>query len=610
VQKLAEKLDQWTSQFKLQTKLLVTFYMISFVPLLATAAFFYFASTKSLEEEVGASLIQTTRQVDERLSSNVEEMAHLTKFIYYDQNTQSFLHWKDPADQSIIASLQELRSFLEYIVAHRPHLNSVYLVNDFGRSIFGNKDIVKMNYDFPSDSWYKEVIKDTDFRLMPAHPQNYGNGEPVVTYGGRLFQVSDLEESGTLLMDFDPEYFSTITESIRVGKTGEVFMLTPDGNAVIKNDKEHLGYYDHLMELNTLEKESGYLLTRIEGVQTLVGFSTSKSTGWKIIGVVPFAEVSGKIKTIRNGVLIFSILATLFILLVSKYLSHAITRPLLQLQDYMGRVETGDFSPRVPLERKDEFGTLTRKFNHMLERLEILKDKVYMSELRETKLQLLNRESELKALQMQINPHFLYNTLNTMKCVGEVYEVKEVAEMSEGLAEMFRYSIDNEKYKTLQDELEHVKAYLQIIQVRYPERVCCHFDISQSVSLVPVLKLILQPLVENALEHGLIPKGDKGNIWINAFQEKNQLVVKVSDDGVGIEEQRLIEIKQKLAERLTGISNSTLLSGHIGLDNVHQRLYLNYGEEGFLKVDSERENGTTVEIRLPIEEVGKGKQHV
>lgn len=611
MKRLAVRLDRWTSQIKLQPKLLITFYVVSFVPLITTAAFFYFASTKSLEEEVGASLIQTTRQVDERLSSFVEEMDQLAKIIHFDRNVQTFLSWEDPADLSMISSLQELRLFLEPIVNHRTHLNSVYLINDYGRMIFLSKDIAKIEYDFSKDTWYKNVVKQTEFRLLPAHPQDYVRGESVVTFAGRLFQMADLKERGTLLLDFNPQFFSDMTDSIRVGKTGSVFMLSPEGKAVIKNNEKSKELIEHLKILSILEKDSGYLLTRIEGVQTLVGFSTSRSTGWKIIGVVPFQEVSGKIETIRKGVLIFALLGSFFILLVSKYLSKAITSPMLQLQEHMRLVEKGDFASRVPMDRGDEFGILTKRFNHMLDRLQKLKEEVYTAELRETQLQLLNRESELKALQMQINPHFLYNTLNTMKCVGEVYDVKEVTEMSEGLAEMFKYSIDNDKYKSLREEIDHVKAYMQIILVRYPGRIRCHFDIPPMLTGIPVLKLILQPLIENAIEHGLIPKGEEGNIWISARQEKVGLVLRVSDDGVGITDHRLIEIKQKLDEKIIADNpDPNLLSGHIGLYNVKQRLYLNYGKKGMLLVDSHLHHGTVIEIRLPIDEDWEEDKHV
>ncbi|WP_134698595.1 sensor histidine kinase [Ammoniphilus sp. YIM 78166] len=609
MRRLAERLDRWTSQIKLQPKLLITFYFVSFVPLFTTAAFFYFAMTESLEEEVGTSLVLTTRQVDERLSSFVEETTHLAKILHFDPNVQELLGWEDPSDLSVIPSLQELRRSLEPIVYHRAHLRSIYVINDYGRYIYSGKNMGKLDYDFEGDPWYKEVVKDKDFRLLAVHPQQYVLGAPVVSFAGRLYHNLDFKQRGTLLFDFDPEYFSSMIDSIRVGKTGSFFMVSPEGQPVIQMEEKNHGLIEQLMKLSILEKKNGYLLTQIEGVQTLVGFSTSRTTGWKIIGVVPFQEVSGKIEAVRYGVVIFSLIATLFILLFSKYLSRAITRPMFQLQRYMGRVEKGDFSTRVPTDRGDEFGMLTNRFNHMLERLQQLKEEVYLAEIRETKLQLLNRETELKALQMQINPHFLYNTLNTMKCVGEVYDVKEVSEMSEGLAEMFRYSIDSDKYKLLSEELDHVKAYLQIIQVRYPERIQCHFDIPQDLKGVSVLKLILQPLVENAIEHGLIPKSEQGGIWISAKRTKDGMSLLVRDNGVGIPEHRLMEIKQKLSGE-AGDEDQNLLSGHIGLHNVQQRLLLNYGSNGKLTVESDQVQGTRVEIHIPLDKESEGDYRV
>jgi two-component system sensor histidine kinase YesM len=167
---------------------------------------------------------------------------------------------------------------------------------------------------------------------------------------------------------------------------------------------------------------------------------------------------------------------------------------------------------------------------------------------------------------------------------------------------MFRYSIDTEKYKQLRQEVDHVQAYIQIIQVRYPERIRCHYEIPEHLDDQPVLKLILQPLVENAIEHGLIPKGTYGNIRITAEADRNELILRVEDDGVGMTFNRLQEIKKTLGglgeEHL---DDEKLLAGHVGLVNVSQRLYLNYGELGRLSIESNHQAGTVVEIRLPMD---------
>jgi two-component system sensor histidine kinase YesM len=453
------------------------------VPLLITAAFFYFTLTQSLEEEVGASMVQTTRQVDERINSFTEETTHLANIIQFDANTQEFLSWKDASDLSVVPNLQALRNLITTITNQRTHLRGIYVVNDYGRFLYASQDMANMGFHFLNDPWYREVMQQKGFRLVPAHEQNYAGKASVVTFAGRIFKVSDLRESGTLLFDFDTEYFQNMIDTIRVGKTGSVYLISQAGKSAVADNGKEQELIEQLNALPAFQREQGYLLTRVKGVNTLVGYSTSETTGWKIVAAVPFNEVSGKIKALKWAVLILVCVAIGVILIMAKYLSQVITNPMVRLTEYMKRVEKGDLSARVPVERGDELGLLTRRFNLMLEQVQNLQEVVYHSEIRETKLQLLNRESELKALQMQINPHFLHNTLNTMKCVGEVHDVKEVAIMSESLAEMFRYSIDTEKYKQLRQELDHVQAYIQIIQVRYPERIGCYYDIRSILTI-------------------------------------------------------------------------------------------------------------------------------
>ena len=347
-----------------------------------------------------------------------------------------------------------------------------------------------MDFDFLADPWYQEIVSEEGFGLLPVHQQNYGRGESVITFAGRLFKVSDLKEGGTLLLDFDQQYFANMIDNIRIGQTGAVTIITEDGSAVISQSGVAQATINQLLEQLDFAQDSGYLLTTVEGVTTLAAFSTSQPTGWKIIALVPFHEVSGKIEQLTWTIFILLFLAIVFILILARYLSRTLTNPMRELAQYMKQVEKGDLDVRVPMDRGDEFGLLSSRFNHMLDQVQELQEAVYLSEIRETKLQLLNRETELQALQMQINPHFLHNTLNTMKCVGEVYDVQEVSTMSEGLAEMFKYSVDMEKYKPLKEEINHVKAYIQIIQVRYPDRIRCDFDIPEELEDLEVLKLI------------------------------------------------------------------------------------------------------------------------
>ncbi|GAE28750.1 sensor histidine kinase [Halalkalibacter hemicellulosilyticus] len=607
--KLINKIDQWTSNILVHPKLLVTFYIVSLLPLAIVSSFMYVNSTQALKEELGSHIVETSRQVDLRMNSFIGEMGALSRIVHFDPDVQRFLNLKDQTEPTSLSWQLDLRHFLRNIVSHREYLWSVFLINDHGGVIYYSEDFVnpvfaswwhqiELDHDFHHDPIYQKIVREKEFLLYQPHKSDYYNGDYVVTFGGRLYQLN--KERGTLLFNFDPDYFASMSNSIHLGDTGYVAIFSEEGDLLFEHDKVTENLIDDLPEFNILKEESGYELVDLGGEQTLIAINTSENTGWKYIGVVPFHEVSGKISSIQNGIYLMAVTSLVIIFVFSKYLARVITRPLFTLQNYMKRAEQGNLSLRVPLEREDEFGMLTRAFNRMIERLELLRDKVYVSEIKHMKLQLLNRESELKTLQMQINPHFLYNTLNTMKCVGEVYNVKEVSEMSESLSDMFRYSIDQDKFKLFEEEINHVKAFLKIIQIRFPNQVDCHFDIDSSLFNLPVLKLILQPIVENAVEHGITPKASRGIINISARKESDGLLIEIVDDGIGMSDTKLKELQDTIYKKTDSNQGITMNSSHIGLSNVHQRLTLSYHGSGGLEIDSEYQTGTTVTVRIPI----------
>jgi sensor histidine kinase YesM len=280
---------------------------------------------------------------------------------------------------------------------------------------------------------------------------------------------------------------------------------------------------------------------------------------------------------------------------VSGAFSKALTTPLFKLQHAMRKAETGNYGVRIQLSGKDEFGRLGGHFNRMLQELDVLQQEVLNTRLREFQQQLHRKDSELIALRAQINPHFLYNTLNTMTCIGEVHNVQEVALLSSSLAHMFQYGISGEHFATLREEMEQVNAYLAIMRTRYLDRFEMNVSIPAYTLEVRVLKMMLQPLVENAFQYGLERK-PHGRIDIIAVIREEELVVTVMDDGAGMDEATLAKLKALLDPlRLS----EKIATDHIGLYNVQKRLQLHYEGRAYLDIASEQDRGTVVTIHIP-----------
>jgi two-component system sensor histidine kinase YesM len=584
-------------------KLFLVFCLVSLIPLLITVLAFHKSASNALEEELGANTAEILKQVDSRLSSFILETQRMINMIQYGEATINFMDLKELNDELYtIQTYGEVRKLLWSISNLRSYLAGIYIINDHGLTVYANPDnrIVQTDYDFSSKDWYQEIRNNKTFRIYPVRKQDYLDGQPVVSFAGRIFDLNRNQDRGTLLINFNPDVITSMSKDIQLGQTGYVFLMTPDGQRVSPTGKFPVGLIDQPLFSEALKQESGHLILAFEGVRTMVSFYTSPVTGWKIVGVVPFEEIAGGIRNVQVVLYFIVVLAVALTAILSIILSRAITKPLKQLEQNMRRVESGNFTAAVvEIWSGDEIGRLGRRFNRMVSELERMREEIYLSELREYKLGMLHKEAELKALQAQINPHFLYNTLNTITCIGEVHEVEEISIISGCLAKMFKYSISPNHYASLSEELEHVNAYMTIIGFRFRERIQYRLDVPADLMNAKVVKLTVQPLVENSVNHGLGPRVGPGSIRVNITANDGVLMIRIEDDGLGMSEEQLNEITCRLQAQV-GLLETTATE-HIGLLNVRQRLSMHYAERGEICLDSSKGQGTVVEIRIPLE---------
>jgi sensor histidine kinase YesM len=291
-------------------------------------------------------------------------------------------------------------------------------------------------------------------------------------------------------------------------------------------------------------------------------------------------------------VFIVGLITMLLIAAVSYYLSYQITLPLNNMMRKMHRVELGDLQARMEYTGKNEFGRLSRTYNYMLDSISRLINEVYESKLAE-------KNAQLSALHAQINPHFLYNTLNTMKSISRLRGIEEVAEISESLAGLFQFSMKNlHQPVSLAEEVDHINNYFKILQHRFGSRLELQCDIPMELLQASILKLSIQPLIENAVNHGLRRMKTGGCIKIRAVKGDGILTITVMDNGEGMNEEKWLRLNIALESSQTIHPSND--SGHgIGLYNIHQRVQLYYGKEYGLQLFSKPGQGTTVKLTIP-----------
>jgi two-component system, sensor histidine kinase YesM len=282
-----------------------------------------------------------------------------------------------------------------------------------------------------------------------------------------------------------------------------------------------------------------------------------------------------------------------FTFLISVLFGRRITKPILDLYKTVNRIKRGDFSLRVPVKRNDEIGRIAMNFNAMQDELQHLIEGKYMYQI---KLQ----EMELAMLYSQINPHFLYNTLDSIKAMADYYKVEDIGVMAQSLADMFRYNTKNrDDIVTLQEELVQIEAYMTIQRIRFEDKLDFETRIEEELYGFPMLKMTLQPLVENAVFHGIERKRGKGTIRIEARRKNGEVIISVADNGVGISEKRLAELTSRLRPSLLSEpSPEPSGAGGIGVSNVYSRYSIRYGHQARFLIESKKGQGTCVTLRL------------
>ena len=333
----------------------------------------------------------------------------------------------------------------------------------------------------------------------------------------------------------------------------------------------------------------GSYFSSFEGRDRLTIIQTVEQTRWRIVGVAFMDELLEPLKPFRITLALILVASVVAATLLSNSISKRITKPLRKLEMDMRKVQDGDFSITETSGGSAEVASLSQSFQIMIRRIEDL-----MEEVRKTEA--VKRQRELDALQAKINPHFLYNTLDSVVWMAETGNSQGVVKMVTALASLFRISIaKGHDTITLKEELAHVESYLDIQSMRYKDKFRFEIDLPKELENAPTIKLIIQPIVENSIYHGIKYLQDEGLIRISAREGADgTIVIAVSDNGIGMTPDVLSTLLDKSSER------KHITDGNgIGIINIDERIKLSYGERYGLSIASEPDEGTTVEITIP-----------
>lgn len=542
------------------------------------------------------------------LNSYLEEVDSIAKNVNYNYYLQDYLETviKEEDDYVDSGIGKNMRSYEMSSQAFSDTLLSRADISSI--MIFGKKKMLlnrsmytyqKVALDYSKLDWYaKAVAKPQDAIITgPNRHSFFDTDDEVISLSREVQSYENGTFRGVILINLNMNKITEICNSFQEKQENFICIINDKGELVYEqqNGRERFAFdeKENRQELNTAlgkTKESCFRLN-YRGEKYLVTRTDMKTTGWTLVSMVPYKSVMAETMAI-SGVMILAVAITLIVtLLLLNRILTGVVKPLKKLEKYMVQVNPDNMDQRMEILTDDEIGHLSMKFNQMMDRIRNLKEQVI--EEQEDK-----RRYELQALQAQINPHFLYNTLDSIIWMAETNDSNIVA-MTEALAKLFRISLNkgNEEI-SLERELEHVKNYLIIQSMRYADKFTYEISAEPGVERCRTIKLILQPIVENCIYHGIKKKRGTGKITIRAYRREQNLIIEVSDDGCGMPE----EICRKILS--DEIESEDISGSGIGVKNVNERIQLRFGKKYGLSYSSEEGVGTTVTYVLPYNEGG------
>ena len=531
------------------------------------------------------------QQMNQNIDSYIDYMENIAYLISSNEDVQDYLFDEKIDNEGRYRILNQLQTILD----SRSDIRNVGIISKNGRMLIndGSKS-VNQDLDLNTQEWYATALEKPNGPILTSsHVQHIISGERpwVITLSRGIRDRSGSgEKEGVFFIDLNYSAISGLCDQSTVGTKGYAFILDAKGNIVYHPQQQQL--YNELQTENIsliMDTDEDTVLTGTGNDGKLYSISRSEKTGWTVVDCTNVKELLSKSRQAQSVYVLTAIILVIVALLFSRFMARSITLPIQKLRDSMKKVQEGDFSVSdVVVDSKNEIGSLTKSFDVMTHRIhELMEQNVHEQELK--------RKSELKALQSQINPHFLYNTLDSIIWMAEGKKYEDVVLMTASLARLLRQSISNEDETVLiGQEIQYVKSYLTIQKMRYKDKLEFEIRVDPSINSVHIVKLVLQPIVENAIYHGLKYKESKGMLTVTGYRKNGNAVIEIADDGVGMDEETLEHIfeKHKVNYRSNGV----------GVYNVQRRLSMYYGKEYGLSYKSEKGKGTTVTVVSPIDQ--------
>jgi two-component system, sensor histidine kinase YesM len=595
------------NNLKIKNKLVLMLVILIIVPLGIMGFVTFRIASKAVQEKVDYNLRSSVRQIGYNLDVILANMRSMVAGVYQDRLTQKFL--------SSGGTIYTRQQYEDFIMTKISRDNAATYLFTWDSRLYGyNISYTEENINYKNTMEYRLCRESNDKLVwMPTNKISIGSkifpDDTRDRFGIAMIMkdFDSMREAGFVEMTFKESDIFNVYNKIQMSENSYGFVIDQQGIVVSHKDKYLLGKmlptFSYLTDLKDKEG-GGSFITRISGKDSLVVYETLTTTGWKLVYIVPTKDLTKDIILIKNIFLIIISICSVIAILIALFISRSISNPIEHIISLMTKFADGDMSVRIRKyhSRNDEVGVLATEFNSMIIQINSLIKNNYDNEIRK-------KEAEIAALQAQINPHFLYNTLDCIHFIARKYKVEEISRMVLALGDLMRISIRKDKsIITVKEEINYIENYMTIQKIRYKDKLSLQIHVQEELYDCMIPKLILQPIVENAVVHGIEEKVGNGTVILNAYRQDTDAVFEIIDDGVGFNEDVVQEMLDKNLREYEGvdmggqreyISGSRNRGSSIGMLNVDMRLKIIYGGEYGVSIQSRRKEGTKVTIRLP-----------
>lgn len=574
----------------LRTRMLLSNIVVALIPFLMFSIVSGFVFLDHAQKTAEEHSVQLIHQVSNSMDVYVETIEKMVNYIQLELQDTPFFTMESEGASGWDSETAYIRSVLENVANSHREVAGIFIATK--EDLYVSTGMSRISRDpFQNERWYREASENPEeIQLISVV-----TGRNIVT--NRSYSIDDVfslakavqdpetgEVLGVILLDIRHDIIQSSINGVTIGEKGFVFVMDQEDN-IVYTPVNGIVYRVNPKWVKAMEPMS----VQIQGGSYQIRSELSPYTGWRTVGVFSMDEVMSSVNTIVYILFTCVIISLVLVVIVSFKFSRTLTNPIFKLKRLMKQAESGDLTVRFNFQHNDEIGELGQSFNHMIARIDQLIQMVYVEQ--ENK-----RTAEMKSLQEQIKPHFLYNTLDTISWMARDYDAEDIVRLVDALTNMFRIGLSHGKdIITVKEEITHVSNYLYIQKIRYKDKLNYVIHVDESLYAIEVPKLILQPLVENAIYHGVKAKRGGGTITITGVPEGENLVFTVQDDGAGMLQEKVEELNRRMSERSVLDEQKSF-----GLFYIRERIQLCYGKGYGVHVESTLGEGTRVTITLPL----------